>query len=68
MHEQKLFVASNTYPRSVLERWKAESFPSIAEALKAALALYPDPYVVAIPNPDRAIPLLAYDYQHEETE
>jgi nickel-dependent lactate racemase len=62
MHKQKLFLASDTYPRSVLEQWRAENFPTVTEAFKAACALYPDPYVVIIPDPDHTIPLLVYDF------
>jgi hypothetical protein len=61
-HRQKLFLASETYPRAVLERWRAEAYPSVSAAFKAALALYPDPYVVVIPDPDRCIPLVEFDF------
>jgi hypothetical protein len=55
MHEQKLFLASSTYPREAVERWKAVTYPSVTEAFNAALKLYPDPYVVVIPDPDHTI-------------
>jgi hypothetical protein len=61
-HKQKLFLASSTYPHEVAERWRAVTYPSIAEAFSAALKCYPDPYVVAIPDPDHSIPMIDYDF------
>jgi nickel-dependent lactate racemase len=65
MHEQKLFLASSTYPREAVERWNAVAYPSITEAFGAALKLYPDPYVVVVPDPDHAIPMIGYDFPQQ---
>ena len=61
-HSQKLYLASSSYPASVLERWKAKAFPNIAEAFKAAQEEYRDPYIAAIPDAEHTLPLLQYDY------
>lgn len=62
MHEQRLFLASDTYPRSVAERWKAKVFPNAAQALKAAMERVADPFVVVIPDPEHTLPLVQYDF------
>jgi hypothetical protein len=62
LHKQKLYLASKSYPIAVLEKWKAKSFASTADALKAALADYSDPYVVIIEDIENTVPLLEYDF------
>lgn len=61
---QKLFLVSSEYPRSLLEKWNAEQFPTIQAAYDEAVRrMGKDARVFAIPDAKHTLPLIDYDYQ-----
>ena len=60
---QRLFLVSERgYPKSTLEKWKAACFTDIKQAYSAASAGLSRPFVTGIPEGDRTLPLLKYDF------
>ena len=60
---QTLFFCSNTYPRRLIERWKARQFNTVQEALDAALQLKErNASVNYIPDGAHTLPLTKYDF------
>lgn len=61
---QKLFFVAEDFPRTVLERWNARQFPTIQAAYDAAEreCAAENPFVLAVPDAKRVLPLLRYDY------
>lgn len=61
---QKLFLVSDSFPRSTLERWNARQFPTIQAAYDAAVQELgnPSPDVLALPDAKNTLPLMDYDY------
>ena len=61
MRSQRLFLAGE-FPKSRLLKWNASSFPTMQDAVDAALSQKTDPDVIAIPEGVRTLPLVEYDY------
>ena len=61
MRSQQLFLAGE-FPKSRLLKWNASSFPTMQDAVDAALSQKKDPEVIAIPEGSRTLPLVEYDY------
>lgn len=61
---QKLFLVSEDYPRTTLERWNARQFPTLQAAYDAAVqeTAAKDPFVLAVPDAKHTLPLAEYDY------
>lgn len=64
LRPQRLFLVSDEYPRSLLEKWNARQFPSIEAAYKAALdEMGKDAYTFVIPDPKKTLPIVDYDFE-----
>lgn len=59
---QKLYLVSNTYPRSCLEKWNACQFSTIQQAYNAAAVGKDNPTVLVLPDAKHTLPLVEYDY------
>lgn len=61
---QKLFLVSEEYPRSLLEKWNAEQFPSIQAAYDEAIRrIGGKAKVFVVPDAKRTLPLVEYDFE-----
>jgi len=61
---QQLFLVSDAYPASLLEKWHARQFPTLQAAYDEAVRLKgPDAAVFAVPDGKRTLPLIRYDYE-----
>ena len=61
---QKLFLVSEEYPRSLLEKWTAEQFPSIQAAYDEAIRrIGGKAKVFVVPDAKRTLPLVEYDFE-----
>lgn len=66
LRPQRLFLVSQDYPKSLLEKWGARQFPTIEAAYQAAVAeMGKDAYTFVIPDPKRTLPVVNYDYPEE---
>lgn len=61
---QKLFLVSDEFPRSLLERWNAEQFPTIQAAYDEAVKrMGGEARVFVLPDAKRTLPLINYDFE-----
>ncbi len=62
LRSQKLFIVSDTFPFSRLEKWNARQFTTIQQAFDAAIRGKNDATVLVLPDIKHTLPLLRYDY------
>ena len=63
---QSLFLASDTFPYRVLEKWNARQFAACGDAMREALSLKgADASVTIIPDGPHTLPLCGYDYPED---
>jgi len=60
---QTLYFASETFPKSLLDKWNAKQFASIQDAYDAAAQAKENPTVVVIPDGKHTLPLVEYDFE-----
>lgn len=62
LRSQKLYIVSDTFPFSRLEKWRARQFETIQQALDEALDGRDDATVMVFPDIKHTLPLLRYDF------
>jgi hypothetical protein len=62
LHKQNLYIVAGSFSASKIERYRAEHFADMNEALAKAKTLYDDPDILVIPNGKKTYPILEYSY------
>jgi nickel-dependent lactate racemase len=64
LRSQKLYIVSDTFPASILEKWHAQQFTTIQHAYDAAQQQVKclNPTVVLLPKAQQTLPVVEYDY------
>jgi nickel-dependent lactate racemase len=65
-HSQKLFIVSDTFSPTKLDRFRAEHFTDLNEAYQSALKGYKNPQVLIVPDAVDIFPLLEYSFPEEQ--
>lgn len=61
--KQKLYLISEDYPAGLLEKWDAEQFKTIQDAVDQALKKKRNPHIFVIGDAKHTLPLVDYDYK-----